>query len=150
MQRLVRTITAAVFVAGMFSTGAQAAPGGCEVGQSVQAGALGFVALHNCRYTASGPGAYTAVAVSNWKISISRDGGASFKTILAGGDRVVQITPATMGGASVYAPNTGTIPTLAGDIVDVSIYPEPLKPVPGPGTPTVSLPYAGFAEAHDA
>ncbi len=148
MARIRATLIAATIIAGTFAHGtAQAIPAGCETSTGAQAGALGFVALRNCRYVASGPGVFTAVAVSNWKIAVSRDGGTSFKTILERGERVVQILPATMGGASIYSPETGTIPTLAGDIVDLSIYPEPLEPAPG--GPTISLPYAGYLEAHD-
>lgn len=150
MRRLRSLLVIAAIVAAI-SPEASALPPETNGCTTVQGGALGNVVLRNCRYIAAGPGAYTAVNVSNWKIAVSRDGGASFKTIIASGERVVG-APASYGGGSIFAPGTGTIPTEPGDIVDVAIYPEALiVPAPAPAPRVfVSMPYAGFIEAHDA
>jgi hypothetical protein len=138
-------------------SGADAAPAaGCT---TFQAGAFGNVWLHNCRYTATGPGVYQALTFNHWKISVNRNG-EGFKTIVADGRPVVQLMPWDRGGASIWGPNSGTIATLPGDIVDVSIYPDPYQMCkkeedntfcdPEKDEPPISLPFAGYLEAHDA
>lgn len=146
MRTLRILLITAMLGAPLAATPARAA-NGCRVEQSVQLGTFGFVFLHNCRYQATGPGVFTAVTASGWRISISKDGGATFPIVVARSRGLSQPVPDSMGATTVYAPGTGTIPSVAGDWVDVAIYPEGIN-VPDAGR--LSLPFGGYAEAHDA
>lgn len=154
------SLTVAGLLLSIAPSGAPAAPpssgNGCS---TVQLGTFGFVYLHNCRYTAKGPGRYTALTLNHWRISVNRDG-QGFKTIVADGRPIAQVMPRERGGASLWAPNSGTIATQAGDIVDVAIYPDPFEFCmeedenyfcdPDEEEPPISLPHVGYIEAFDA
>ena len=96
-----------VFVLG-FSWPASAS-GGCEVfttGHPSQPG--------NCRYIATGPGAYEVRTLSGFRIMASADGGTTWRTLAA---RVSERNQPHTG----VVIGSGELDTRAGELVDVAI-----------------------------
>lgn len=110
---------------------AQAEPAGC-----VALALVDPVTPGSCRYVATGPGRYTAATANQWRIEVSKNGGASWSFMA--------------GSAFPAVPEEGTLATVAGDLVNVAIaWPSACQPHPLPPG-CHRLPREGFVSAGDA
>lgn len=77
----------------------------------------------SCRYTANGPGVFTAhVPVGGWWIDASSDGGQTWRRLASGKPVIHDGTPGWPEAMpTVYPPASGALDTRAGDLVIATI-----------------------------
>lgn len=139
MRRLGSLVAAAIVVGWPVSAGAD--PQGCSVVAPNPSGG------GNCRYTATGPGVYSARApIGGWRIMASSDGGQTWRTLAFGRPVIHDGTPGYPEPLPAwYLPDGGAIDTRFGDLVDVSMGKDFVCP-PAAGCQVVR---AGILEARD-
>lgn len=101
-------------------TRAGAEPVGCEVVVTGYPGTPGY-----CGYAATGPGTYEVQAVSGFIISVSSDGGKTYRTEVAKVGRHED-------PLSTMAVQSGELKTVAGDIVIAAIGIQKVTTANGP------------------